>query len=86
MQHQVTTSMLADEMQSNTTVTVNGTTYWTATDISNQLRIARQTLWRWRRDEKVPKGRLYRGKLVVFSKEEVGLIHQFANRLSPLDK
>ena len=85
MQHRVTPGMSTNESRSTTKVSVDGTTYWTVTGIAQQLGIARQTLWRWRRDEKVPKGRLYRGQIVLFSEEEAARIYEFANRLSPLE-
>ena len=85
MQHQMTPRVSTSESDSTTKVAIDGTTYWTVTGIAQHLGIARQTLWRWRRDRKVPKGRLYRGQLVLFSEEEAASIYEFANRLSPLD-
>ncbi len=85
MQRQVTNRISEKEPSSITVIRVNGENYWTATAIVDELGIARQTLWRWRRESKVPKGRLYRGKLVVFTKQEVVRIRDFANRLSPIE-
>jgi hypothetical protein len=45
--------------------------------------VTRQTLWRWRRQGKIPKGSLYRGKDLVFTLEEASDIRRYANRLEP---
>jgi predicted site-specific integrase-resolvase len=47
--------------------------------------VSRQTLWRWRREGKVPAGHRFRDKLLVFTVEELEQILQFANRLEPID-
>lgn len=58
--------------------------YFTAADIHRQLRIARQTLWRWRRDQRIPLGRRYRGATLLFTRNEFDAIRDFANRLEPV--
>lgn len=55
--------------------------YTQATEIINDLKISRQTFWRWRRSGKIPKGSRYRGKILVFTQAEVEEIYQFANRI-----
>lgn len=59
--------------------------YFTATDIQRDLGVARQTLWRWRKGGKIPQGRRYRDRLVVFTREEVEAIREYSNRLEPTD-
>lgn len=66
-------------------IQIEDVTYFTAGDIHHDLGIVRQTLWRWRRDGLIPQGRRYRGRQIVFTKQEVGLIRKFANRLEPVD-
>ncbi len=66
-------------------IQIEDVTYFTAGDIQRDLGIVRQTLWRWRRDRFIPQGRRYRGRQIVFTKQEVGLIRKFANRLEPVD-
>ena len=66
-------------------IQIEDVTYFTAGDIQRDLGIVRQTLWRWRRDRLIPQGRRYRGRQIVFTKQEVGLIRKFANRLEPVD-
>ncbi len=46
--------------------------------------VTRQTLWRWRQDGKVPAGRKYRDKQVVFTSAESEQIREYAQRLEPI--
>ena len=57
--------------------------YFSATEIQQEIGVVRQTLWRWRKAKKIPQGRLYRGRQVVFTKQEVEAIREYANRLEP---
>jgi predicted DNA-binding transcriptional regulator AlpA len=66
-------------------IEIQGVAYFSATDIYRDLGIVRQTLWRWRRARTIPQGRRYRGRQIVFTKEEVEEIRQFANRLEPAE-
>lgn len=66
-------------------IKIEGIEYFTATDIQRDVGVVRQTLWRWRTARKVPQGRRYRDKTIVFTKEEVEAIREFANRLEPVD-
>jgi predicted DNA-binding transcriptional regulator AlpA len=59
--------------------------YFTASDIQRDLGVARQTLWRWRKGGKIPRGRRYRGRQVVFTREEVDAIRDYSNRLEPVE-
>jgi predicted DNA-binding transcriptional regulator AlpA len=64
---------------------IDGVAYVSAADLLQDLGIARQTLWRWRKARKIPPGRRYRGRDVVFTKEEVEIIREYANRLEPAE-
>ena len=66
-------------------IEIEGTTYLSAADIQRELGVARVTLWRWRKDRKIPQGRRYRNKQIVFTKQEVEAIREFSNRLEPAD-
>ena len=66
-------------------IQIEAVEYFTAADIQRSIGVARQTLWRWRRDRKIPQGRRYRGKRIVFTREEVEAIREFSNRLEPAD-
>jgi len=66
-------------------ITINRLQYFTAADIQQELSIARQTLWRWRRAGSIPQGRRYRDRHVVFTRQEVDAIRGFSNRLEPAE-
>jgi predicted DNA-binding transcriptional regulator AlpA len=65
-------------------IVIHGISYQTASDVQRTLGVSRQTLWRWRQDGKVPAGRRYRDKQIVFSTEEVDQIRAHAERLEPV--
>jgi predicted DNA-binding transcriptional regulator AlpA len=70
-------------------VLIDGTKYYSAAEIANELGISRSTFWRWRllSEESLPTGRKYRGgRMVLFTEEEVGVIREFANRLEPIER
>ena len=67
------------------TIQINGIAYFSAADIHRELGVARQTLWRWRKGRKVPQGRRYRDRQVLFTREEVDAVREYANRLEPVD-
>jgi len=64
---------------------IDGVTYYTAADIHRNVGVARQTLWRWRKTRKIPQGRRYRDRQVLFTEEEVEAIREYANRLEPVE-
>lgn len=66
-------------------IQIEGVEYFTAADIQRSIGVVRQTLWRWRRARKIPQGRRYRDKSIVFTGEEVEAIREFSNRLEPAD-
>lgn len=66
-------------------IEIEGVEYFTATDIQREVGVVRQTLWRWRRDRKIPQGRRYRNKTIVFTRAEVEAIREYSNRLEPVD-
>ena len=66
-------------------IEVKGVEYFTATDIHREFGVTRQTLWRWRKARKVPQGRRYRGRYVVFTRKEVEAVRDYSNRLEPAE-
>jgi len=63
---------------------INGIEYFTVPEILKELRIARQTLWRWRQQGKIPPGHRYRDRNLLYTLDEVEEIHQFANRVEDI--
>jgi predicted DNA-binding transcriptional regulator AlpA len=66
-------------------IEIEGVEYFTAADIQRDVGIVRQTLWRWRTARKIPQGRRYRDKTIVFTRAEVEAIREYSNRLEPAD-
>lgn len=64
-------------------IEIKGVRYYSATEVQESLGIARQTLWRWRKALKIPQGRRYRDRQIVFSADELEQISGFADRLEP---
>jgi len=64
-------------------IEIKGVKYFSATEVLESLGIARQTLWRWRKAKKIPQGRRYRNRQIVFSADELEMINGFAERLEP---
>ena len=67
------------------TIEIAGVTYYSASDIHKRIGITRQTLWRWRKESKIPQGLRYRDHQIVFTENEVELIFEYANRLEPVE-
>ena len=63
---------------------INGIEYFTVPEILRELRIARQTLWRWRQQGKIPPGHRYRDRNLLYTLDEVEEIRQFANRVEDI--
>ena len=64
-------------------VQIDGEQYFTHTEVSEELAVSRQTLWRWREKGRIPSGLRYRTRQVLFKRAEVEVIRQFANHLEP---
>jgi hypothetical protein len=66
-------------------VQVGRLTYYTYNDLSAELGVCRQTLWRWHDQGKIPGGFRYRTRRVLFTSEEVEAIREYANKLEPIE-
>ena len=63
---------------------IRGTEYFTHKEVLQRIGVERSTLWRWRNEGKVPKGRSSNRKQVYFTAEEVEAIEEFAFGLKPI--
>jgi len=66
-------------------VEIQGAQYFTNTEVSAELGVSRQTLWRWRDKGRIPTGLRYRTRQVLFTSAEVEAIKLFANHLEPIE-
>jgi predicted DNA-binding transcriptional regulator AlpA len=57
--------------------------FYSVTEVAEVADVTRQTIWRWRKDNKIPEGRKYRGRNVVFTQDELEEIYAYAHRLEP---
>ena len=64
-------------------IEVGGVRYVSAERVVEEIGVSRTTLWRWRRTGKVPAGRRYRDRLILFTPAETQAIRDYANRLEP---
>lgn len=76
--------MVRYETTGDRVLEIDGDAYLSAAEVVRRLGISRQTLWRWRQEEKIPPGHRYRGRQVLFSEAEFTEIESFANRLEPI--
>ena len=65
---------------------IDGHTYLSAAEVSAQAGVTRQTLWRWRQEGKVPVGRRFRDKQILFTQNELEKVLDYANRMEPVMK
>jgi len=66
-------------------VEIDGIQYVSAAELAKELGIARQTLWRWRSEGKIPPGHRFRSSRIVFTPTEAEAIRRHALRLEPID-
>jgi len=64
-------------------ITVSGQEFFTATEVADEIEVARQTLWRWRKAGKIPLGSRYRDRQILYTEGELEQIRLFANKLEP---
>lgn len=66
-------------------VEIQGSKYFTNSEVSAELGVSRQTLWRWREKGRIPTGLRYRTRQVLFTLDEVDAIKLYANHLEPIE-
>lgn len=62
---------------------IKGKTFYTMGEVAEVADVARQTVWRWGKAGKIPSGRRYRGRELLFTLEEMEEIYGYAHRLEP---
>ena len=85
MLHEVLSYSGVQRRRWSVTVEVDGVVYRTVTEVLQELRITRQTLWRWRRGKVIPQGRRLRTGQILFSEDETEVIRRYANRIEPIE-
>jgi excisionase family DNA binding protein len=65
------------------TVQLDGIRYLSNDEVAQKVGISRQTLWRWRAAGKIPVGRQYQGRVILFTQDEVTEIRRYAHRIEP---
>jgi predicted DNA-binding transcriptional regulator AlpA len=70
--------------ESNMAVEIEGVHYVSAAELAREVGVSRQTLWRWRKEGKIPSGHRFRDRQVMFTKSEVEAIREHANRIEPI--
>ena len=67
-------------------IELGGVTYLLATEVADLVGVSRHTFWKWRQAGKVPPGRKYRGRLVIFTSAELEQVRQYAHRVEPIGR
>lgn len=65
-------------------IEIDGVRYFFAADVARELKVSRQTVWRWRQQGKIPAGHRYRDRHIVFSEGEVQAVRDYATRIEPV--
>ena len=63
---------------------LRGKTFYTMGEVADVAGVARQTVWRWGKAGKIPEGRRYRGRELLFTLDEMEAIYDYAHRLEPV--
>jgi predicted DNA-binding transcriptional regulator AlpA len=66
-------------------VEIKGKTFYTMGEVAEVAGVVRQTIWRWKNAGKIPSGRRYRGRELLFTQSEMEKIYEYAHRLEPGD-
>lgn len=60
-----------------------GTVYYTLTEVTERVGCSRTSIWRWKKEEKIPQGRRYRDRELLFTRAEIEAVFAHAHRLTP---
>lgn len=67
-------------------LSLDGVKYFSLNEIAASLGITRMTLYRWRRQQRVPQGNRLRTRHVVFTEAEVEAIKDYATHVEPISR
>ncbi len=70
--------------ESDVAVEIEGVNYVSAAELAREVGVSRQTIWRWRKEGKIPAGHRFRDRQVMFTIREVEAIRRHANRIEPI--
>ena len=62
---------------------IAGVQYYSTATVLERAAVTRQTLWRWRRERRIPSGHRFRNGQVLFTHVEFEEILAYANRVEP---
>lgn len=62
---------------------IAGVPYFSLAAVLADVDVSRQTLWRWRREGRIPQGHRYRNGQLLFTGDEYRKILAYANRVQP---
>jgi predicted DNA-binding transcriptional regulator AlpA len=65
-------------------VYVRGIPYLSVAELEAELSISRQTIWRWRKEGRIPAGRRFRDNKVLFTEAEAEAVRAYALRIEPI--
>ena len=65
-------------------LTLHDVIYYTLNEVAEKVGRRRETIWRWITSKKVPEGRRYRDKELLFTESELEQIYAYAHRLAPI--
>ena len=63
---------------------IEGRRFLTIEDAATTFSVSRQSLWRWRKEGRIPAGHRLRNRQVVFSEAEFQQIRDYATWLEPI--
>lgn len=62
-------------------LTINDIEYYSLAELVDLVGVSRQTLWRWRKEGRVPLGRRFRQRQILFTVAEMKEVERIANLL-----
>ncbi len=65
---------------------IDGVIHYSSQEVSEECGVSRQTLWRWRKNGKIPLGRRFRDGSLLFSETERETVIDYANRVEPIEQ